>query len=71
MVAVSGQQMVPEKIKLRYCEKATKFDKILILHVIVAYSVASKQVGDIFKKNWPFQKAWSIFKNYYRDSFIR
>ena len=44
--------------KLRYCEKATKFD---------IYSVTSKQVEYIFKFLWPFRKTWILsFKLYVR-----
>ena len=45
--------------KLRYYEKAKKFEKISnrFWHNSCFYSVASKQVGDFFKFLWPFQKS--------------
>ena len=50
------------EVKFRYYEKATKFEKIshLFWQNSCFYSVASKQVGDIFKFLWPFQKSWTL-----------
>jgi len=49
-------------IKLRYYEKATKFEKIS--HRFWQNScfcpVASKQLGDFFKFLWPSQKSWTL-----------
>ena len=44
-------------VKLSYCEKATKFEKILLL---VSTFIQSKQVGHFFKCLWPFQKTWKL-----------
>ena len=41
--------------KLRYCDKTTKFEKILILFDV--FSVMSNQVGGFL---WPFQKTWTL-----------
>ena len=48
--------------KLRYYEKATKFENIshLFWQNSCFYSVTSKQVGDFFKFLWPFQKSWTL-----------
>ena len=55
-----------EHLKFRYYEKATKFEKIshLFWQNHCFYSVASKQVGDFFKFLWPFQKSWTLMKEY-------
>ena len=48
--------------KLRHSEKATKFERIshMFWQNGCFYSVASKQVGDFFKRLWPFQKSWTL-----------
>ena len=49
-------------VKVRHCEKATKFEKIShgFWQNSCFYSLASKQVGDVFKFLLPFQKTWTL-----------
>ena len=49
-------------VKLRHCEKATKFEKISLLlwHLLSKSAALSKQEGDFCKFLWPFQKNWTL-----------
>ena len=49
-------------LKLRYYEKATKFEKIShrSWKNSCFYSVVSKQVGGFFKFLWPFRQSWTL-----------
>ena len=63
-VIIPAGLFYPYSLKLRYYEKATKFEKIShrFWQNSCLYSVASKQVGDFFKILWPFQKSWTLHK---------
>ena len=45
---------LPSTVMLGYCEKAKNLKKISLFFDV--YSVTSKQVGDLKKIFWPFQK---------------
>ena len=50
------------KIKLRHCEKATKFETIFFLfwRLLSKSADLSKQEEDCFKFLLPFQKSWTL-----------
>ena len=53
-------------VKLRHCEKATKFEKITLLfwRLLSKSADLSKQEGDFLKFLWPFQKSWTLINNW-------
>ena len=52
-------------LKLRHCEKATKFEKISLLFWRLLRKSADllKQEGDFYKSFWPWQKNWTLLKS--------
>ena len=50
-------------VKLRYCDKATKFEKNNSIMYFDIYSVTSKQVGDCFSKFWAFSELFNFTKD--------
>ena len=52
-------------LKLRHCEKVTKFEKISLLFWRLLRKSADllKQEGDFYKSFWPWQKNWTLLKS--------
>ena len=65
----SDQLLLWPEQKSRYCEKATKFEKIF--HIFWRLLSNVKQVEDFYKFLWPFQKTWTLTAYFDKNTFMQ